>query len=998
MTGMIHAQTDGAAGEPPNTQQETIRLTTPAEALASIKVPDGFRVSLFAAEPDVRQPIAFCTDARGRLWIAENYTYAERPLSVDNRLRDRIVILEDVDHDGRSDRSTVFWDGAQELTSVEVGFGGVWAMCPPRLLFLPDADQDDRPDGPPTVMLDGFDLGAGNRHNFANGLKWGPDGWLYGRNGISHVGHVASPSTPPDKRIAVGPGIWRFHPQRKTVEVVCTGTTNPWGHDWNDYGELFFINTVIGHLWHAVPGAHFQRMFGADPNPYVYELIDQTADHFHWDTAEAWQEVRKRLSQSSAERGGGHAHSGLMIYLGDNWPDSFRGRMFTVNLHGFRLNCDRLERQGASYVGRHDPDFLFSSDPWFRGIDLTYGPDGGVYLADWSDIGECHENDGVHRTTGRIFKITYGSPSPRAVDLERVDSHELVRLQLHRNDWFVRQARRILQQRAASNADMAGTRSSLGIMFQQHSDPTRRLRALWCLSSIGGLTNEWLLDQLADRNEHVRAWIVRLLVDQGIVSSDIAQRLAHRANVDESGIVLLYLASALQRIQPADRWALAGCLSSRTEFAHDRVLPLMIWYGIEPAVPLQVEEAVELAASATIPLVRRHVARRIAQEWAKQPNGLDGLVQTIGQSQDAARQRDLLSGISQAMRGQRKVPSPASWKRVYEGLAQHTDEGIRSMSRELAAVFGDGRALAELKDVAASPKYDLLARRAAIQSLVDARIDDLEELLIHLLADQDIAAEAIRGLAAVNSHSSTKELLDRFHSLYPPGREAALVTLTGRPASAFALLEAIAQGKIDRSYVTVFQVRQMQSYSDPGVHRLLKKLWPELRPISADKKARMNQVESELSANVDKPVDLQTGRLVWERTCAKCHLLFGSGTAIGPDLTGSQRSNLGYLLENIIDPSATLAPNFRMSTIALIDGRVVQGVVLSKSQQAWEVQTPGERLVLAISEIAESKESELSLMPEGLLDLLTVDEVRNLFAYLASPTQVPLDEPSEDSQ
>ena len=163
----------------------------PADQAASgFKVPDGFKVSVFAAEPDVRNPIAMAWDAKGRLWVAENYTYAERSARFDLRHRDRVLIFADKDNDGKHDGRKVFTDDVQMLTSVEVGLGGAWLMCPPQLLFVPDRDGDDKPDGAPSVVLDGFTVPAENYHNFANGLRWGPDGWLYGRCGASSPGLV----------------------------------------------------------------------------------------------------------------------------------------------------------------------------------------------------------------------------------------------------------------------------------------------------------------------------------------------------------------------------------------------------------------------------------------------------------------------------------------------------------------------------------------------------------------------------------------------------------------------------------------------------------------------------------------------------------------------------------------------------------------------------------------------------------------------------------------
>src|SRR5438270_679523 len=367
-----------------------------AEAAAHVKVPQGFRATLFAGEPDIRQPIAMAFDDRGRLWVAECYTYADAKTNFDLSLHDRIVIFEDSTGGGHFTKRKIFWDQGQRLSGIALGFGGVFATCAPNLLFIPDRNGDDIPDGPSEILLDGWNADA-VRHNMVNGLKWGPDGWLYGRHGIMASSLVGKPGAPERARIRLNGSIWRYHPTRKIFEVVCEGTTNPWGHDWDEHGELFFINTVIGHLWHGIPGAFFKRMYGENFAAYRYGLLDQVADHYHWDTWKTWQESREPSSGSGA-LGGGHAHSGMMIYQGNNWPEAYRGQVFTVNYHGRRVNEDLLKRKGSGYTATHGKDMVQFEDEWFRGIDLVYGPDGGVYVLDWSDTGECHEidADGVH--------------------------------------------------------------------------------------------------------------------------------------------------------------------------------------------------------------------------------------------------------------------------------------------------------------------------------------------------------------------------------------------------------------------------------------------------------------------------------------------------------------------------------------------------------------------------------------------------------------------------
>ena len=972
------------AGEPPlpDTQVEKPALTTPADAAARVRAPEGFSVSLFAAEPDVRQPIAFTFDTRGRMWVAENYTYAEAPLTLAEDLRDRIICLEDTDGDGRADRRFVFWDQARELTSVEVGFGGVWAMCPPRLLFLPDRDRNDRPDGEPTVMLDGFDLVPANHHNFANGLKWGPDGWLYGRNGITHVGRVGTPTTRPDERVVVGPGIWRFHPVTHQFEMVAQGTTNPWGHDWDEHGELFFINTVIGHLWHAVPGSHFRRMFGADPNPYVYQLMEQTADHFHWDTRERWQDIRQGTSPTTAQAGGGHAHSGLMIYQGDNWPRDYRGQAFAINLHGRRLNRDWLERSGAGFVAHHGHDCFFFDDPWFRGIDLASGPDGSVFVIDWSDVGECHETDGVHRNSGRIFRLSWDQPrATRFGDLASADNATLLGYLAHENVWFSRQARHVLQQRAAGGSNLADIDAALREFYESRTNVVHRLRALWCLHATGGCDEPWLRAQLERPEEQLRAWAVRLLADQRVSPAALPALVAH-AQRESSGLVLLYLASALGHVEPDERAALAAAILAHDEFADDPRLPLLVWYGVEPFVARHARAAVDLATATKIPLVRRFIARRITQRHSESPEGIETLVQALVASNDKSLSRDLAIGMAEALRGVHHVDPPPAWPAAYEILIASGDSAVQQAAREVAAVFGDGVALEQLLQVAGSNQADTATRRAAIESLSRARHKDCVSLLRALLTDLDLGADAARGLSAFSDAANARLLVERFGGMVPPARVAALETLVSRPAFVAALLDGVERGVIKPGEVSVFQVRQMQAIDDDTIRRRVAELWPELRLIAADKKERIAELVARFDRDTLGTADLKAGKVVWEKSCAKCHTLFGEGGKIGPDLTGSQRGNLDYLLENIVDPSATLAPSFRMSTIALADGRVITGVVLAKTADTWEVQTENRQEVIAVADIDEAAETNRSLMPDGLLDVLSADERRDLFGYL----------------
>ena len=386
-----------------------------------------------------------------------------------------MLIFEDKDGDGKFDSRKVFIDKLQNLTGIELGFGGVWLCSTPNLLFIPDKNLDDTPDGPPEIVLDGWSTKA--QHNMFNGLIWAPDGWLWGCNGITDTSYVGLPGTPRDKRTAINCGVWRFHPTKKIFETVCNGTTNPWGLDFDESGEPFITNCVIAHVFHVIHGAHYERMFGQDFNPYLYQLMPSCADHLHWAGGE-WTTSRGGKGKHG-EAGGGHAHVGAMIYLGDNWPDKYRNSLFTCNLHGNRVNNDTLRREGSTYVASHAPDFLMANDEWFRGIALKYGPDGSVFLIDWSDTDECHDTDvnGPERETGRIYKISYESPKPWSGDLAKMTDDELVKLQLQKNDWFV-------TPRAKDSAGTGGGRKGHGGSekgtagdSRRNSDVSRKLRA-----------------------------------------------------------------------------------------------------------------------------------------------------------------------------------------------------------------------------------------------------------------------------------------------------------------------------------------------------------------------------------------------------------------------------------------------------------------------------------------------------------------------------------------
>ena len=952
---------------------------SPQESLARITVPEGFKVTLFAGEPALRRPIAFDFDDRGRLWVVENYSHPD--WRQDGR-SDRILIFEDLDHDGRFDRQKVFWDQGRYLTGLALGHGGVWVGNTPELSFLPDRDRDDVPDSEPVVVLDGFQR---SKNNVLNNFHWGPDGWLYGAIGIAAPSSVGKPGASREQRVRITRGIWRFHPARHTFEVVAEGMVNPWGADFNEYGDLFTTNTVIAHLWHIIPGMKCQSRAGAGIHRYAYGLVQSITDHLHWGGG-VWQGSRN-IDHRHSIAGGGHAHCGAMIYFGDNWPARYRGTLFTINMHGNRINNDRLVDRKSTYVGIHSDDFLFGNDPWFRGLTIKYGPDGGVYVSDWHDLGECHDNDGSHRSSGRIYKIVYGQPEESTVDLQLLSSLELANLHLHRNEWFVRRARRILHERALSGRDLSEVRRRLRDVFDKDTDELNKLRALWTLFVIGDFDEVDLVRFLDHASEHVRRWAIHFLVDQAQPSSPALAAMTRLARDDPSPKVRLALACALQRLKPDRRWTLARALTARGDDAQDPYLPLMIWYGIEPLVLADRAAALRLASSSEMPLVRRFIARRALDE--EQPP-VEQVVRAAERSPSDEIRLDLLRGTLDALVERGPRPAPASWGSLYRQASSSANPELRSTAARLATVFGDEKAIATLRATALDaglPESDrLVAFRALLKLQGAVSVSWLHELVTGSMA---LRPDAIRALALRNDENTASVLLDHYADLDHAERQDVIGVLGTRYAFAIALLTAIEDGLVGRDDVSAFVLGQLRQFKDNEVAKRIAVLWKD-DAQQLQKSDQIARYRSKLTPAYLKTGNASAGRLLFEQTCTTCHVLFGEGSNVGPDLTGSGRKNIDYVLSNLIDPNATVDPAYRLTTVLTRNGQFFSGFMVHQDDQFVDLRTQETRVRVAMGDVIELRTFSRSMMPEGMLAGFSDEQVRNLLLYLAGTRQVEL--------
>ena len=596
------------------------------EAAKAMTLPKGFKITLAAAEPEVVKPICFTLDARGRLWVVEGHTY---PVPApEGQGRDRILIFEDTNGDGTLDSRKVFMEGLNLVSGIELGMGGVWLGAAPYLLYIPLDAANDKPAGPPQKLLDGW--GVHDTHEVLNSLRWGPDGWLYGTHGVFTHSNVGKPGAPDSERLKINGGVWRFHPTTRQFEVFAEGSSNPWGIDFNDYGHSFITACVIPHMYNVIQGGRYFRQAGKHFNPYIYDDIKTIADHVHYLGDRGPHAGNFR----SASAGGGHAHAGAMIYMGGNsWPAEYRNNIFMNNINGARFNVDQLVKSGTGYVAKHKKDFLVMNDSWSQWINTKYDPSGSVWAIDWYDKNQCHSpNPDVHnKTMGRIFKITNENDKWVQVDLSKATNMQLVNYQLNPNEWYVRQAKNILQERGPDPE----VHAALKEILVKNPDVTRKLRALWALHVTKGLTEKDLNDLLLNTNEYIRSWAIQLLAEDKKPSAETLKRFAGLAQSDASPLVRLYLAAAMQRTAPEQRWDVVAALSQKAADKADQNQPLMVWYAAEPLGEANPDRALKLAEKAKLPKFLNYMIRRVgAVNTEEARKSLKELNDRLGKSHD----------------------------------------------------------------------------------------------------------------------------------------------------------------------------------------------------------------------------------------------------------------------------------------------------------------------------------------------------------------------------
>ncbi len=863
------------------------KFLNPEEAVEAMTVKEGYKVNAFASEPMITQPIAFCWDDRGRMWIAENRDYESRVDGFSNSGDSRILILEDTDNDGVADTKKVFMEGIPFPSAIAVGHGGVFIGAPPNLLFVPDKNNDDKADEKEIkVLLTGW--GIRDRHETINSFHWGPDGWLYGLEGFATPSKIRRPKKgegrlykhrdkfPDDLLEADGVdidgGVWRYHPVKDRFEVVAHGFSNPWGIDYDSKGELFITACVIPHMFHVIQGG-------------IY---------------------------------------GARIYQSDAFPAEEQGRLFMANIHDHGILSDILTPNGSGFIASHGDEFMMANNAQFVGFSMEIGPAGDLYVLDWHDADICGA-DVLNKDTGRVFRIAPKKSladnwKGRYEDLNKMTDIGLVELQLSKSNWHARRARTILQYRASQKALEAPAVSRLDGLLANDKNEDIRLASLWTLWITNNIGADKLVGLLADKHEYVRGWATQFLVEDGQPSAKAIRTMTALAKNEKSPVVRRYLAGALKRIDEGDRWDMASALVQYGEDADDPNIPYTLWFGIEPLIADQPEKALTLAKHSEISSLVQKIARRLVDG-----DKMEQLVAALGERSNI--QTDLLDGMLAGMEGNSELKEPVNWTTVYKGL--QSDPKLSSKADEIAQNFGNAEVAKKLLATINDPKSNLAEKKSAIRGLAAKQNPELQKIIPKLLENKDLRSEAIKAIAAYDNQDLGKALFQKYGGLTATEKEEAVITMASRPKYAQFLANALKDGTIPRSDIPAHAVLQLRAVLGNG----FVEIWGPIDDISQTLQVEYKKYQGLLTDGAIAGASPDKGKEIFQRTCAACHIMYGEGGKIGPDLTGSNRTSTAYLLNNILDPSGDVQEDYKLVVITTQDGRTYSGNVIGENDR-----------------------------------------------------------------
>jgi putative membrane-bound dehydrogenase-like protein len=945
----------------------------PQEAVKRMKPADGFEVTLVASEPQIRQPLSISFDHRGRIWVIQYLQYPNpaglKATKVDEFLRttydrvpepppkgpkgaDKITILEDRDGDGFYETAKDFVTGLNICSGMCLGYGGVFVAQPPYLLFYADKNGDDIPDGDPEVLLTGF--GMDDTHSVANSLQWGPDGWLYGAAG--------STSTSKIRGIEFQQGIWRYHPVTKEFELFSEGGGNTWGLDFDRHGNAIAGTNFGGSaMLHQVQGAYYLKGFskhGPLHNPNTYGYFEH-------------------VPYSGFK--GGHVTCGGIIYQGGAFPSKYNDQYIACNVLSNDLYCHILEPHGSSFVNHFGSDFLIGNDPWFRPIDTLSGPDGALYVVDWYDARANHVDprDNWDKTNGRIYRVAWKhAPPQERPPLAGMTSTDLVDVLKHPNVWYRSEARLLLAERRDGTA--------IG-QLKRALPAATDAEPLWALAGQGAVDEALCLQLLAHPNADIRAWAIRLQGDTRRCKSQFRDALVSLARTEPSPAVRNQMACTAKRLPAADAMPIVRELLRRNEDAKDPQIPMLLWWAIEDKAVsgrdlvlglLSTPEDWKPAITSTT------IVERLGRRYMVEGDAA-GCAQLLSLAPDDESRTLILRGMNKALEGRRPDRMPEPLQGPLSDLRKKAPKDVTILM--LAIRLGSDDAYEDALKLVGSIDARPTDAVQLLQILGQmGRLSALPVLLRVLGGHNESHQEAALGaLQSYQDPTVPLVVLKVLPGLKGNSRKRAFSLLTARADSALELLKAVDSGALKPADVPLAELQKIVAFDNPDLNALLQKHWGKVGAATpGEKQAQISSIRNILSKGRGRG-DRARGKAIFTKTCAVCHTLWNEGNKIGPELTAADRKNIELLALNIVDPSAQIRPEYTAHKILTTDGQVLTGLIVEQSAGAVTVlDANNQRTVLSRDRIQTMKPSELSLMPEKLLDPLTDPEILDFFAYL----------------
>jgi putative membrane-bound dehydrogenase-like protein len=953
---------------------------SPREALAAFVLADpALQIELVAAEPEVESPVAIAWDDRGRLYVAEMLDYPDATTA------GRIKRLEDRDGDGRYERSTVFAEGLPFPNGVMPCFGGVLVTAAPHIWYLCDRDGDGRADER-RVVLTGF--GEGNTQLRVNGLEWGLDNWIYAANGRSD-GEVRAPDDPPARAVSIRRRDIRFRLRGRpgtgaAVQIEAIAGFSQFGLAHDDWGNRF-------PSWNTIPIRHVVlEQQSLDRNPYLAETssVASILDRADGGRIFSISPAQARFNRESVAFF--NASCGPIIERGDSLPQNYLGNAFVCEPLTNLVHRRVLEPAGVTFVARRveeGREFLASSDPVFRPVNLANGPDGALYVVDMCrelvehpqfvpeaargtvDFRRWHDR-------GRIWRIrpkAAATPTNTGPELSEAGPNALVGVLGDRNAWRRMTAQRLLVERQDERAV-----PRLLEALRDRRNLLLRLHALWTLAGLGAMDASALATAVLDPEAGLR---------------EHALRVAAMAEPSQRGHLLLTSTIAGLAEDAAIRVRLQAALALGARCATE---------------PSALEALAKLAArDANDPWMRLAILSGLAESAPNFIPSCSGVPPSPGRT-------DLLAQTAAIIGVRRREPeisalldlivSRSTRPRPHSGLNGFSDLDSLTMLAGLAA--GLERSGARLHALIATPpaslksSLDRLApvlraaadlavstrpvseRQVALELLVQASPEQAEGAVLKSLAaaePREIQSVAAQAVGRVGGPALAARAFRLWDELGLATRRELLAAAVGPSGVAKELLLAIEQHTIAAAELDAPAREALLHHADPALRARAAALLSKVAPPALARAAVLAKYQPALALKGDA----KRGESIFARTCQTCHQHQGQGHRVGPDLSGVMGRAPEALLSDILEPNREVAPDCATVTVATRFGQVVTGLLVEESATTLKLRrAEGIEETLLRSQIDRVRSTGQSLMAEGLEQGLSLQDMADLIAFL----------------